>query len=186
MIPSKMPFTADNVVPGAAGYSLMHPEERLFILNSIPRIGLVCEIGTFQGATCSMWAKERPGVRFLCIEDFSEVGDESRICLDLWMQNRCKNMDLFLGSSEEFGRLCRPCAFDVVVVDGNHDYESCLRDLELSFRIVKRSGGIAAHDYCPEQGMFDGVVRAVDEFCASHGLHVNRRVISAAVIEVPQ
>lgn len=60
--------------------------------------------------------------------------------------------------------------FDMVYIDGDHSYESVRADLEVSYRKVRPGGFICGHDYTPV--MFEGVVRAVDEFCAETGLSI--------------
>ncbi len=67
--------------------------------------------------------------------------------------------------------------FDVVYIDADHGYAGCLTDLEVAFAKTKAGGVIAGHDY--EMNMEKanthynfGVKRAVDEFCARHGLTI--------------
>ncbi|MGH9430724.1 MAG: class I SAM-dependent methyltransferase [Terriglobia bacterium] len=57
--------------------------------------------------------------------------------------------------------------FDWVYVDGNHQYEFVLRDLELYYPKVKSGGFITGDDYCVPGWWKDGVTKAVDHFMAS-------------------
>ena len=60
--------------------------------------------------------------------------------------------------------------FDMIYIDGDHSYDGVKKDLELAIEKVKSGGYIAGHDY--NKYMFEGVVRAVDEFCLSKGLKI--------------
>ena len=57
--------------------------------------------------------------------------------------------------------------FDVVFIDGQHDYESVRSDTEQALRLVKTGGTLAFHDYgvqaSSEGGGAFGVTRVVDE-----------------------
>jgi len=55
--------------------------------------------------------------------------------------------------------------FDWVYVDGDHRYESVLRDLELYHRKLKSGSIVAGDDYTKAAGQWwgDGVIRAVGE-----------------------
>lgn len=61
--------------------------------------------------------------------------------------------------------------FDYVYIDANHSYEYVKRDLELSYRVVKDGGVIMGHDYT--NNGFEGVVRAVDEFCLKNYFEIS-------------
>lgn len=56
---------------------------------------------------------------------------------------------------------------DLLFVDGGHYYEQVKLDLEAWYPKVKQGGILSGHDY---GGRYDGVKRAVDEFCLSKGL----------------
>jgi hypothetical protein len=61
--------------------------------------------------------------------------------------------------------------FDMVYIDGDHTYEGVKKDLTISLNKVKKGGLICGHDYISSK--FEGVVRAVDEFCSEHNLKIN-------------
>ena len=61
--------------------------------------------------------------------------------------------------------------FDYVYIDANHSYEFVINDLEMSFLKVKNDGVIMGHDYTSNG--FEGVVRAVDEFCLKYNLEIS-------------
>ena len=62
---------------------------------------------------------------------------------------------------------------DLIYIDGDHSYEGCLKDLELSYNIIKNQGYICGHDYlinknkCKYDYNF-GVYDAVNHFCKKY------------------
>ena len=71
-------------------------------------------------------------------------------------------------------------SLDVIYIDADHSYAACSADLELARRKVKKGGLIVGHDYEPNLEkatvMYEfGVKRAVDDFCARHGVKIIAR-----------
>ena len=60
---------------------------------------------------------------------------------------------------------------DIVYIDADHEYDGVKQDLNLSFNKVKSGGYICGHDYVSPR--FEGVVRAVNEFCDDKHLEIN-------------
>jgi hypothetical protein len=58
--------------------------------------------------------------------------------------------------------------FDMILVDGSHEYRDVKADSENAFKHVKRGGTIFWHDY----GHFRGVSKAVDELAREHPIAV--------------
>ncbi len=61
-------------------------------------------------------------------------------------------------------------SLDFVYIDADHSYEGVRGDINIAFSKVKSGGYILGHDYVSPR--FDGVVRAVNEFCSSKGLSI--------------
>jgi hypothetical protein len=61
--------------------------------------------------------------------------------------------------------------FDLIYIDGDHTYNGVKTDLLLSYNKVKKDGFICGHDYINSR--FEGVVRAVNEFCEQTQLEIN-------------
>lgn len=61
--------------------------------------------------------------------------------------------------------------FDIIYIDGDHTYNGVKSDLTVSYNKVKKDGFICGHDYINER--FEGVVRAVNEFCDQTQLKIN-------------
>ena len=178
-----MLYDPHNSIAGCIGYSLMTPEERQALLESIGSEARVCKIGTFQGATCRFLARQRPGCQFLCVDDFSIPDDQgAEHTLHCWMQNKLPNMRLYYGTSQEFLRDARLASYDVILVDGAHDYESCRVDLAVAQALAVPGGLLLAHDYRSLPS--PGVTRAVDELCLIRGLTVASVVVSLGFIRL--
>ncbi|MDD2850973.1 MAG: class I SAM-dependent methyltransferase [Desulfuromonadaceae bacterium] len=71
-----------------------------------------------------------------------------------------EQLRILKGTSSQFAPLLPSEFFDMVFVDGAHDYENVFFDINLALRIIKPSGLICGHDYHSD-GL--DVVRAVDE-----------------------
>jgi len=72
-----------------------------------------------------------------------------------------------------------PQIFDLVFIDGSHDYESVKADIALSLSVLKPGGLLAFHDY--ERDCDPGVTAAVNEFL-SGGAELLGRTESLAVV----
>lgn len=68
---------------------------------------------------------------------------------------------LRMGSREAV--TCAPDNFDLVFIDGNHEYVQVKEDILSWLPKVRQGGILAGHDYDPSIPIFDGVKRAVDE-----------------------
>lgn len=66
------------------------------------------------------------------------------------------------------------CAADAVYVDGAHEYDAVLADLDAYWPLVRTGGVIFGDDYCDE---WPGVVAAVEAFAAARRLSVEVRGI---------
>jgi predicted O-methyltransferase YrrM len=56
--------------------------------------------------------------------------------------------------------------FDLIFIDGCHEYEYVLQDTANALRVIRPGGMILWHDY----GIIEGVSRAVDEAGVAHGV----------------
>jgi hypothetical protein len=70
--------------------------------------------------------------------------------------------------------------FDLIFIDGSHDYDSVVQDTELSVPLLKEDGWLVYHDYHEQD---PGVVKAVNEL-VENGAWVVDQVDSLAVIRL--
>lgn len=90
--------------------------------------------------------------------------NEEYIRLKNWELDN-SNIKVHKGLSYEIMEIFDENYFDMVYVDGDHDYIGVKKDLKVCFDKVKNGGFLVGHDY---SSMFQGVVNAVDEFCAEY------------------
>lgn len=99
-------------------------------------------------------------------------------------------VDEIIGTIDDYFELDnRERRFDLIFIDGAHDYESVKNDIEKSLELLAPGGLIAFHDYRDFPGQCDGgwdpgVNFAVDEFVAS-GASLLSRHDSLAVCRAP-
>jgi predicted O-methyltransferase YrrM len=68
----------------------------------------------------------------------------------------------FLGRIEEIEKFLISETFDMVFIDGDHNYNACLRDIKIAERVVKKDGIIAIHDYGTGYPQLREVTNAID------------------------
>jgi predicted O-methyltransferase YrrM len=130
---------------------------------------IVAEIGVALGGYANVLLRDSPGIKkYVCIDPFNGVHQACPASVPI--ENLAK-----YGSKVEFVQKESSAAagqfqdgyFDFVYIDGNHDYEFVRQDLALYWPKIRVGGMIAGHDYHFSQ---KGVIKAVDEFVAKHGL----------------
>jgi predicted O-methyltransferase YrrM len=155
---------------GYTGQSFMNATERAALLEAICADDRVLEIGTADGVTISWLASKRPNAHFVSVDTFpgpesgvkGQLGDAAKWCI-----NRRPNMRLWVGTATELYGLGVEGRFDVVLVDGEHTYESCRADMRAAWCLARDGGLIAAHDYGRPT---NGVKKGVDETAVECGL----------------
>ena len=100
----------------------------------------------------------------------------------------CENVSIIVGTVEDNGAYLYP-PFDMIFVDGAHDYESVKRDIDNAQELLVPGGTLAFHDYRRSPGEHDGrwdegVTIAVDELIAD-GADLVSRHGTVAVVRPP-
>jgi SAM-dependent methyltransferase len=96
----------------------------------------------------------------------------------------------FRGTFDEFCRDDRILPFDLIFIDGAHDYDSVKNDIRHALRLLAPGGLLAFHDFREHDGQHDGrwdegVTRAVRELIADGGELVSVHS-TLAVVNPPQ
>ena len=148
------------------GRSKMTEAQRTKLMENVHPGDRVLEVGTWHGATISMLAEAQPEAAFVSVDIFRHLGPEN------WFANRRDNMTVYVGTVQELRGFAAPESFDLVIVDADHTYPVCYRDLCVAVALVKRDGKIFAHDYDTETHRWPGVIKSVTKFCAKHNWRV--------------
>ncbi|MBK3400896.1 MULTISPECIES: class I SAM-dependent methyltransferase [Methylobacterium] len=85
------------------------------------------------------------------------------------MAERVVPLPLDSVNAAELMRL-RGLSADVIHLDAGHEESSVAADLRAWWPVLRPGGLFIADDYDSQGGKFPGVARAVDAFCAEHGL----------------
>lgn len=177
----RFPMTYD----GLSGESLLFREELEEIVRLMPERGTILEIGSAHGVTAAKIADARPTGHVFSIDSYHPYGDgdpyeiPSRRLAD-WRRNCRQNQSLWVGDIRSFHRQCG-IKFDVVLVDGDHNYVGAMTDLLYAKALVKDGGVILAHDY--RNSDWIQVPEAVDRFCIEQWFEVARVVNTLAVLK---
>jgi hypothetical protein len=101
--------------------------------------------------------------------EFVLLENEFILLKDYFKKN--KNVHLIKGLSNNVLNSFDNYSLDLVYIDASHEYNDIKSDLDISYNKVKTNGYICGHDYTSPR--FDGVVRAVNEFCEKNNLRIN-------------
>ncbi len=176
------------------------------LCKKLPDKAKILEIGSYQGGSTVAIGHAIAGTSstlycvdtwfdFIGLHDFADV-DRSAIADDLVVfSNFLKNTSFFSdnlrvlkGKASAFAELLAGAGFDLIFIDGAHDYESVRNDIKIAFSALKPGGLICGHDY---HTAGKGVVRAVTELVAAVPSIKVKQVIDHtsiwfAVVETPR
>lgn len=175
-------------------------ETRLdMIYDLVQPNGTYCEIGVFKGNFTKEIMKLEPK-QFVLLDLFSGIigsGDENgnnfeTINLDESYKNlqeyfsKNPEVSLIKGDSSTNLSMFPSDTFDMIYIDGDHEYEGCKKDLIVAYDKIKNGGWIMGHDY--EMNMLKakttyifGVRNAVDEFCNKYNQVVYAKAYDGCV-----
>lgn len=105
-------------------------------------------------------------------KDFNDYYEEVYQSLKKTYKNK-PNVEIIRKTSIEFFKSFNE-KLDWIYVDGDHQYEGCLRDLNSALKIVNKGGLILGDDYDWGYGGKAGVIKAVNEFVKTHNLKLNQ------------
>jgi len=140
------------------------------------------EIGVMTGEYSRVLYEHIPGLRLCCVDSWA-WGPENKY----WARQGPKKVHqtnyeraraclapydvVFMRMTSLEGAAVVPDgSLDFVYVDASHDYDSCLADLEAWSPKVRRGGIVAGDDYRQGSSRARGVIGAVDDFVAAHGI----------------
>jgi len=82
-----------------------------------------------------------------------------------------KNVHLIKGNSNNILKKMDTSKIDFVFLDGGHDYETVMNDLNCCLKVVQNNGTILCDDY--DLSFAPGVKKAIDEFVKNNNLNCN-------------
>lgn len=162
-------------------------------LRKLARGKMVLEIGSYCGRSTICLAQEAMGVVSVDPHD-GRATPKPKDTYGEMQENLSRHgvvdrVRIVRSSSEDLAS--EPThPFDLVFIDGAHDYSSVKRDIEVAIRHLKADGLIAFHDFreYPAQhdgGWDPGVTEAVQEFLKS-GAELIERHATVAVVRPPR
>jgi hypothetical protein len=137
-----------------------------YINNIYPTKSMrLLEIGAYAGESTSVFCQHFESVISIdphnVIDSKFANGDEVHGAFCFRMKPYTNYTLIRKTSDDAFEELANQ-QFDVVYIDGNHDYAYVKRDILNYQKLIKPNGFITGHDYCDG---WVGVEQAVDECC---------------------
>lgn len=184
----KLPVTYSHL----KGLAWTTVREQYTLANFLPRQGMMLEVGTASGVTAAIVATYRPDARIVSLDIFEPAAhaDEDRVSHDdadplkrfgNWADNARKNQSLFVGTLMQFRRLQPAVRFDLIFIDGGHNFESVYNDLLLAPSLLKEGGTIICHDY--NDPTWFQVTDAVNQFVQEQPFDLVSTVGSLAIMK---
>jgi hypothetical protein len=178
-------FHKHNYFIDVSGYHVpgIYDNRLDMIFELVPKGGAYCEIGVFKGDMAKELMKLEP-TKLLLLDffgggcgsgdvdgnnfEFIDLGESYENLKALYSNN--PEVSIVRGDSSTNLALEEDSSFDMIYIDGDHEYDGCKKDLLEAYKKVKNGGWIMGHDY--EMNMNKartvyefGVRKAVDEFC---------------------
>lgn len=171
-------------------------EELPAFLNHRGLFGRGAEVGVAGGHFSELLLRDWPGSLLISIdpwpetpgEDYADVTNQPEQPQETLHAQTKRRLSAFGDrsmiwrmTSEEAAARIDPASLDFVYLDGEHDYQSVRRDLELWHDKVRPGGVMAGHQYVGRtlRQEASGVKTAVDEFFATKGLTVRATHVDA-------
>ena len=160
-------------LPLATCRSEKYTEGLIDLIGHLKGVENMVEIGSYQGESTLIFLENLTTLKkIFAVDPWVNGYCEGDVCSEEYpMEIVEKNFDLrtknfgnlvkIKKTSEQFSKEIEDLSLDFVYIDGDHRYESCLKDIELWLPKVKKGGFIGGHDYL--ERCFPGVVRAVSE-----------------------
>lgn len=157
-----------DITRALATPGFMEPNELEWLATAASRAYLIAEIGSWQGRSTRALADHTPGTVF-AIDHFLGVPELLYELTDRpphWLYKTFtmhlidrENVVPIRKPSRDAARLLSSLRFDLVFIDGDHQYDSVKEDIRRWQPLVAPHGILSGHDYLSAIG----VAQAVDE-----------------------
>ena len=166
------------------------------ICNNLPDYSRIMEIGSYRGKSTNAFGHAIKGSnkglycldiwRDYCTPENSTLLADTRnheiefndfaVLIDFlkntdWFK---ENLKILKGSTSDFSELLPLGFFDLIFIDGAHDYENVSNDIKISLRCLKPGGILCGHDY---HSGGEEVIRAVTDLVVKDPTILKFRVI---------
>ena len=144
----------------------------------------IAEIGVFKGEFSKFIFNELKPKKLFLIDlfvgyagsgdkdgnnmQFTHLENEYQLLTEFFSKNN--EVKIHKTTSIDFLNSVGDESLDLIYIDAEHTYESVSKELEISFDKIKKGGHICGHDYVSPR--FEGVVKAVDDFCKIKNLSI--------------
>ncbi len=148
----------------------MAPVELAWLANVAKLSDKIIEIGSYKGRSTRVLCDNARGRVTACdpwegpyITDRESVLFDQAKSWAAFQRNLhdVNNLRIFRGTFDQFIKQNTETDFDFVFIDGDHRYDTVIRDIKNGLAILKEGGILAGHDYGHED--WPGVKKAVDE-----------------------
>lgn len=179
-------------IAGRSGSSLMRESEIdmlcKLLTSQLLTSTTMLEVGSYEGVTASVIAERCPQSTIVSIDPFMEHD-----AFDIgrrhgpdraanWLRNKRSNQHLWTGTLKDFVAFANH-NFNVILIDGGHDYNSVRSDLAYATTLLLPDSVIAVHDYFQCDGIsWGGVTEAVNDFIDHNPFSVSEIVDSMALL----
>ncbi len=143
--------------PGPVTLDQITESDRLVLADIVSGAESVAEIGTFLGGASEVILNSMaPHGHLLTIDTFRGVKGSSTERISpvntlVYAFDRIgagsERVSMHVGDSQRIAGMLRPHMFDVVFLDGAHDYENVKRDIAAWLPLVRPGGVLAGHDF---------------------------------------
>ena len=131
-------------------------------------IQIGAELGVANGWYSSYLNRHHKFKEFFCIDKWNDHHDDKERLNVIETFKNQDNVKILHMEFQEAINLFPDEYFDFIYIDTSHIYDQTKKELNLSFKKIKKNGIIAGHDY--NQQWFPGVVQAVNEFAVENNL----------------
>lgn len=133
--------------PNKVGAMCVDQNHLIWFLEQLRNYNSYLEIGVFDGIALSLYAETYPDKKFTAIDAFESAHATGNGHLEYVCMN-CKHLDninLYIGKSIDILPTITD-NFDMIFIDGAHDYDSINSDYALCWPLLNKGGMLIFHD----------------------------------------
>jgi len=161
-----------NITRATSITGFMKPFELQWLASQASKASLIAEIGCWQGRSTRALADNTSGTVF-AIDHFQGVPELLYILADkppYWLFKTFTmnlidrdNVVVVRKTSHEAALLLAPLRFDMIFIDGDHDYPAVLDDIRWWQPLLAPGGLLCGHDYQDAPGVEQAVTESLPD-----------------------